>query len=48
MEKFVKGNYEYKIFDMSGQSKYREMWNSYCKEIEGIIFLIDSSDTLRL
>lgn len=47
-ENFVKNNYEYKIYDMSGQSKYREMWSNYCKEIVGIIFVIDSSDSLRL
>ncbi|KAL4439577.1 hypothetical protein ABPG74_003979 [Tetrahymena malaccensis] len=47
MEKFVKNNLQYQIYDMSGQSKYREMWNNYCKEIVGIIFVIDSTDYLR-
>ncbi|KAL4491996.1 hypothetical protein ABPG72_008417 [Tetrahymena utriculariae] len=47
MEKFVKNNFQYQIYDMSGQSKYREMWNNYCKEIVGIIFVIDSTDYLR-
>lgn len=24
------------------------MWNNYCKSIEGIIFVVDSSDSLRV
>ncbi len=32
---------------MSGQSKYRDMWANYCKDINGIIFVIDSADKLR-
>jgi ADP-ribosylation factor-like protein 6 len=32
---------------MSGQSRYRELWQNYTKNVDGIIFVIDSSDTLR-
>lgn len=35
-------------FDMSGQSKYRSMWERYYAECHGVIFVIDSSDTMRL
>lgn len=41
-------NMAFTAFDMSGQGKYRELWERYYKECEGIIFVIDSSDKLRL
>ena len=34
-------------FDMSGQSKYRQMWDSYIKEAQAIIYVIDSTDRAR-
>lgn len=33
---------------MSGHGKYRNLWEHYYAESEGIIFVIDSSDTLRI
>lgn len=33
---------------MSGQGRYRDLWEHYYKDCEGIIFVIDSSDRLRL
>ncbi|XP_014244935.1 ADP-ribosylation factor-like protein 6 [Cimex lectularius] len=35
-------------FDMSGQGRYRYLWERYYKDCDGIIFVIDSSDRLRL
>jgi ADP-ribosylation factor-like protein 6 len=35
-------------FDMSGQGRYRDLWERYYKECDGIIFVVDSSDRLRL
>lgn len=32
---------------MSGQSRYRDMWSTYCKNVDGIIFVIDSADIVR-
>ena len=32
---------------MSGQGKYRSLWEKYYDEAEAIIFVIDASDTLR-
>jgi len=44
IETFSKNNISFTIFDMSGQSKYREMWQDYCKGVDGIIFVIDSAE----
>lgn len=33
---------------MSGHGRYRDLWEHYYKDCNGIIFVIDSSDRLRL
>lgn len=33
---------------MSGQGRYRSLWEQYYKEAEAIIFVIDSSDKIRI
>ncbi|XP_043271313.1 ADP-ribosylation factor-like protein 6 isoform X2 [Venturia canescens] len=41
-------NVSFTAFDMSGHDRYRSLWENYYKDCEGIIFVIDSSDKLRL
>lgn len=36
------------IFDMSGQGRYRNLWEHYYKDAQAIVFVIDSSDKLRM
>ncbi|KAH0624947.1 hypothetical protein JD844_032890 [Phrynosoma platyrhinos] len=36
------------VFDMSGQGRYRNLWEHYYKDCQAIIFVIDSSDKLRM
>ncbi|CAG2175448.1 unnamed protein product, partial [Oppiella nova] len=48
VEKFKIKNLTFTAFDMSGQGRYRNLWEHYYKGVEGIIFVIDSSDSLRL
>ena len=48
VEKFSKGKLEFTIFDMSGQSTYRGLWESYYADIHAIIWVVDSSDKLRM
>jgi ADP-ribosylation factor-like protein 6 len=48
VEEFSKNNLNFTVFDMSGQSKYRELWGHYYKEVEAIIFVIDSTDKVRM
>lgn len=48
VEKFKTQNVGFTAFDMSGQGKYRNLWEHYYHDAHGIIFVIDSSDELRL
>lgn len=35
-------------FDMSGQGRYRNLWEHYYKEAHGIIYVVDSADRMRM
>ena len=48
VEKFASKSLSFTAFDMSGQGRYRNLWEHYYKECDGIIFVIDSSDKLRM
>ena len=41
-------NVGFTAFDMSGQGRYRSLWEHYYHDSEGVIFVVDSSDKLRL
>ncbi|GIQ84811.1 small GTPase superfamily, ARF type [Kipferlia bialata] len=36
------------VFDMSGQGRYRNLWTNYLSGAEAVLFVVDSSDILRL
>ena len=48
VEDFTKGNLSFTVFDMSGQGRYRNLWEHYYKDCGGIIFTVDSTDKIRL
>lgn len=48
IEEFKKNNINFTVFDMSGQGRYRSLWEHYYKEAQAIIFVIDSTDMLRI
>lgn len=48
VEKFQTKGLGFTVFDMSGQSRYRNLWEQYYRECHGIIFVVDSSDRLRM
>ncbi|KAB7507565.1 ADP-ribosylation factor-like protein 6 [Armadillidium nasatum] len=48
IEKFKTKNVSFTAFDMSGQGRYRNLWEAYYADCQGIIFVVDSSDKLRL
>ncbi|XP_011690976.1 PREDICTED: ADP-ribosylation factor-like protein 6 isoform X1 [Wasmannia auropunctata] len=48
VEKFAFKNVSFTAFDMSGHDRHRPLWEHYYKDCHGIIFIIDSSDKLRL
>lgn len=48
VEKFNAKSLNFTTFDMSGQGRYRNLWEHYYKEADAIVFVIDSSDKIRL
>lgn len=48
VEKFVAKSLSITAFDMSGQGRYRALWERYYRDCHGIIFVIDSSDKIRM
>ncbi|CAM4486656.1 unnamed protein product [Leuciscus chuanchicus] len=48
IEKFRTSSLCFTVFDMSGQGRYRNLWEHYYKEGQAIIFVIDSGDKLRM
>ncbi|KAJ1452632.1 ADP-ribosylation factor family-domain-containing protein [Pelagophyceae sp. CCMP2097] len=48
VEKFAVKHLSFTCFDMSGQSRYRELWENYYPGVEAFIFVIDSSERIRL
>jgi ADP-ribosylation factor-like protein 6 len=48
VEKFRTKSLQLTAFDMSGQGRYRNLWEHYYRDCHGVIFVIDSSDKLRL
>ena len=47
-ESFVKSKINFTVYDMSGQGKYRDLWQQYYDASEAIIFMIDAADSLRI
>lgn len=48
VESFATKALKFNAFDMSGQGRYRNLWEHYYKDCHGIIFVIDSSDKMRM
>ncbi|XP_064472588.1 ADP-ribosylation factor-like protein 6 [Ornithodoros turicata] len=48
VDSFKMNNLSLTAFDMSGQGRYRSLWEHYYKDTHGVIFVIDSTDSLRL
>lgn len=48
VEEFSKNGIRFKCVDMSGQSKYRALWENYYDETTAIIWVVDSADLFRM
>lgn len=48
VEEFSKNNVNFTVYDMSGQGRYRNLWEHYYADVEAIIFVLDSTDRLRM
>ncbi len=47
LQEFSKNNIRFTVFDMSGQGRYRNLWEHYYDDTQAIIWVIDSSDRFR-
>lgn len=48
VEEFSKGKVNFKVFDMGGAKKFRQLWEMYYKDVQAVIFVIDSNDKVRM
>lgn len=48
VDTFKKGKVQFTAFDMGGAQKFRGLWESYYSNIDGVVFVVDSSDALRM
>jgi len=48
VESFTKGQVTFKVYDMGGAKKFRNLWEHYFRDVQGVIFVIDSSDLIRI
>ncbi|XP_020372579.2 ADP-ribosylation factor-like protein 6 [Rhincodon typus] len=48
VEKFSTSRLSFTVFDMSGQGRYRNLWEKYYEGADAIIFVIDCADKLRI
>ncbi len=47
LQEFSIGNFHLKIWDISGQEKFRSLWKHYYEGAKGVIFVIDAADRPR-
>ena len=43
----VVGNVKFRTYDLGGHKSSRPLWDSYLEEIDGIVFIVDASDSSR-
>eukprot|EP00639_Heterosigma_akashiwo_P022252 CAMPEP_0206409776 /NCGR_PEP_ID=MMETSP0294-20121207/32126_1 /ASSEMBLY_ACC=CAM_ASM_000327 /TAXON_ID=39354 /ORGANISM="Heterosigma akashiwo, Strain CCMP2393" /LENGTH=74 /DNA_ID=CAMNT_0053869851 /DNA_START=119 /DNA_END=339 /DNA_ORIENTATION=+ len=43
-----KKNVQWRVWDMSGQGRYRALWKYYCPHVQAIIFVVDLVDIDRI
>lgn len=46
-EKFIIKSLSFTAYDMSGQGRYRNLWEHYYREVDAIVFVVDSADKMR-
>lgn len=47
-EKIATKNLNLTIYDMSGSTRYRNLWEHYYRDVDAIIFVVDVSDRMRI
>ncbi len=41
---FIVGKVSMKLWDLGGQTRFRESWEKFCRDSDVIIFVVDSYD----
>lgn len=44
MRKVTRGKVTIKLWDLGGQPRFRSMWERYCRGVNCIVYVVDSSD----
>nr|GMD00695.1 ADP-ribosylation factor-like protein 8C [Ipomoea batatas] len=44
MRKVTKGKVTIKLWDLGGQSRFRAMWERYCRGVSAILYVVDAAD----
>ncbi|XP_052195652.1 ADP-ribosylation factor-like protein 8c isoform X2 [Diospyros lotus] len=44
VRKVTKGNVTIKIWDLGGQSRFRGIWERYCRGVSAILYVVDAAD----
>lgn len=47
IEAFEVGKVKFTCWDLGGQNKIRSVWENYLKSADGIVYVVDISDTIR-
>ncbi|GAA5833607.1 hypothetical protein JCM11251_003179 [Rhodosporidiobolus azoricus] len=45
LRKVQKGNVTLKVWDLAGQPRFRSIWERYCRGVNAIVWVLDSSDS---
>jgi len=48
MRKVQKGRVSLKVWDIGGQPRFRNMWQRYCRNVNAIVYMIDSADAGKI
>ncbi|GLC35909.1 ADP-ribosylation factor-like protein 8A [Pleodorina starrii] len=44
MRKMTKGGVTIKMWDLGGQTRFRSLWERYCRGVQAIVFVVDAAD----
>ena len=47
-EQVMVGSVRFTAFDLGGHKQARRIWNNYCIDTDGLVFMVDSSDRDRV
>jgi len=48
MRRVKKGRATLKIWDVGGQPRFRNMWARYCRNVQAIVYMVDSADLEKI